>query len=244
MLGLCNNMRMSEHLHNASENFFQEPELLSQIREVGVAEYARKGEDAILSNQEKGLFAVFDGVGGHGNGRHASDAAARIVAEELTRAVVDVDSCKTLLRGALARANAEIAGPNRNMTTATILQLIETDNAEVHAVWASVGDTRLYIYRDEEVTSLTIDEGEGNMIHNAVGSGSNFYVRQVSSLRVKPGDIFMVCSDGITGDFEHQFLSEKELESAFSKKSAQESADEFVRLSKKNDDKSVIVVKF
>ena len=234
---------MSEHLNRAPENSFQKPEFLSFQVEVGVAEYARKGEDAIISNHEKGLFAVFDGVGGHGNGRHASDSAARIVQEELIETPNDVDECKTVLRRAFMRANEEITDPKRNMTTATALQFVSTIEGETHAVWASVGDTRLYIYRDEEVTSLTIDEGEGNMIYNAIGNGSNFYVRQISSLRVKPGDIFMVCSDGITGDFEHQFLSETELESAFNKPSAQDSAEELLQISKKNDDKSVIVIK-
>ena len=209
---------------------------------VGSAEKAKKGEDSILVDENTGTFGVFDGVGGHGDGKKASQTTAGVFAHYFNEAPTDVASCMEKLKAAFCEANTLVTAPDQTMTTGTVLQIVKTPEGESHAVWGSVGDSRLYIHRDNEVTILTMDEGEGNVIHNAIGTGEDFYLKQLSSIKVKPGDKFMVCSDGITGDSEEQALSESELESAFCKASPQESAEEFLRLSKKNDDKSVIVI--
>ena len=211
-------------------------------RAVGFAEKERKGEDSILVNNEIGTYGVFDGVGGHGDGKKASQLTAGVFAQHFTEKPTNVESCKEMLKAAFFEANRIVTAPDQTMTTGTVLQFVTTAEGETHAVWGSVGDSRLYIHRDDEVTVLTLDEGEGNFIHNAIGNGDDFYLKQLSSIKVKPGDKFMVCSDGITGDTDEQALSESELESAFNKASPQESADEFLRISKKNDDKSAVVV--
>jgi len=211
-------------------------------RMAGSAEKAKKGEDSMLVNHEIGTYGVFDGVGGHGDGKRASQMTAEVFTRYFNELPTDVESCKDRLKEAFFEANRIVAAPDQTMTTATVLQFVTTTEGETHAVWGSVGDSRLYIHRDDEVTVLTLDEGEGKFIYNAIGIGEHFYLKQLSSIKVKPGDKFMVCSDGITGDTDEESLSERELESAFNKTSSQESADEFLRISKKNDDKSVAVV--
>ena len=52
----------------------------------------------------------------------------------------------------------------------------------------------------------------------------------------------LVCSDGITGDWAHQVLSDTEFADAFGQDDPQASADRFIQLSKKDDDKTAIVL--
>jgi len=47
---------------------------------VGSAEKAKKGEDSILVNENSSTFGVFDGVGGHGDGKKASQTTAGVFA--------------------------------------------------------------------------------------------------------------------------------------------------------------------
>lgn len=80
---------------------------------------------------------------------------------------------------------------------------------EKHFYWINCGDSRLYRYRDNVLTQLTTDHslneltGEkthSNMITNCIGAGCNTsYIDMMDfSDDVKPGDKYLLCSDGLS----------------------------------------------
>jgi protein phosphatase len=183
-------------------------------------------EDAVhqLITPYGGIFIVADGMGGHRTGEVASQMAVSQIVEMLKRGE---PSPQGLLE-AYEAANEAIylAGQkpeSRGMgTTCTALWLDMP-----YALIAHVGDSRAYLLRDGELIQLTQDhswvadrvrqglltEDEArnhrwrNVITNALGSFPNARVDLVG-IKVKPGDVFLLCSDGLSGVLEDKVLSE------------------------------------
>jgi protein phosphatase len=88
--------------------------------------------------------------------------------------------------------------------------------------WVSVGDSRLYRYRDDTLELLTLDQtrnefarrdegtmiGEDHLVQNFIygsrGLGDNTALRlelglDTGTLPLSPGDVLLLCSDGLTG---------------------------------------------
>ncbi|WP_297859128.1 Stp1/IreP family PP2C-type Ser/Thr phosphatase [Meiothermus sp.] len=183
-------------------------------------------EDAVnqLVTSYGGIFIVADGMGGHRTGEIASQMAVSQIVEVLKRSE---PSPQGLLE-AYEAANEAIylAGQkpeSRGMgTTCTALWLDLP-----YALIAHVGDSRAYLLRDGELLQLTQDhswvadrvrqglltEDEArnhrwrNVITNALGSFPNARVDLIG-LKVRPGDVFLLCSDGLSGVLEDKVLAE------------------------------------
>lgn len=211
---------------------------------VGVAERPKYNEDITL-HTTNGLFVVLDGMGGEGpkgSAKLAASIAANVLLEKLDN-LDDVETVKANIVSAFDEANNRVTTEaGGGATTATAVKLIEAEDSSIKAVWASVGDTRIYLFRDGKITQLSKDEGNERFVSNGLGIGNNYELNQIATVDLKIGDRLMLCSDGITGDYKHQALSESEMESAFSQPTAQGAADKFLEYSKKIDDKSVIVI--
>ena len=131
-------------------------------------------EDALLVDQELGVFIVADGMGGHAAGEVASALAVetihRILLREQvdpdeTRLVRDVDPADTadMLRERLRygmnqasvaiRREVERRPETRGMGTTLVVLVIDEDQAHI----AHVGDSRAYLYREGRLTRLTRD---------------------------------------------------------------------------------------
>jgi PPM family protein phosphatase len=215
---------------------------------LGLAEQALKGQDRLLVMEEQGVFAIFDGMGGKGG----SDAGA--VASALAYEIFwteysadegfgrDVDKEKDRLIISLAKADQMIAVGGDMGTTAIALKMVQHGEG-FKAVWSCVGDSRLYLYRDDNLHQISVDEGHGHMLTNALGIGGA-EISQIAALNLEPGDRLMLCSDGITGDYDEDVLSVAELKNALSATTPQAAANELLRASRKRDDKSVIVLDF
>lgn len=101
-----------------------------------------------------GAYAIVaDGLGGHGGGRLASEAAVGALLG--CRNSVSLPGREEIL-GWMEQANREILakrnGPNHMKTTAVFLAV-----ADGQAVWAHIGDSRLYHYYNGELAELTED---------------------------------------------------------------------------------------
>ncbi len=183
-------------------------------------------EDAVsqLITSYGGIFIVADGMGGHRTGEVASQMAVAQIVDLLRRSE---PSPQGLLE-AYEAANEAIylAGQkpeSRGMgTTCTALWLDLP-----YALIAHVGDSRAYLLRDGELVQLTQDhswvadrvrqglltEEEArhhrwrNVITNALGSFPSARVDLVG-LKVQPGDVFLLCSDGLSGVLEDRVLAE------------------------------------
>jgi serine/threonine protein phosphatase PrpC len=142
----------------------------------GASDVGRKrhhNEDSILCNNELGLYAVADGMGGHLGGERASRMAVEILEREIEKArrdglvgapvgdgaPGDANAVRAMLRRAVieadrniyeaATANPALAGMG---TTLTAL-LFAGDQVYM----GHVGDSRAYLYRDGRARQLTED---------------------------------------------------------------------------------------
>ncbi len=194
--------------------------------DVGVV---RSGnEDTYLMANERGLFVVADGMGGHAAGEVASEMAARLIAERYApvKGMSD-DELMGQMVGAIRSANAAIfertvtEHDKRGMgTTATALALLPTRYLIGH-----VGDSRAYVLRGGVLSQLTkdhsyvqeqVDAGRlspedarvhpyANVITRCVGSNGDV-VPELFVGTLDPDDLLLLASDGLTGMIEDEDL--------------------------------------
>ncbi len=166
------------------------------------------------------FFMVADGMGAHAAGELASKMAVDGVSHRY-RKYADLPPHKALVK-ALEETNAEVhrrGNANlefRNMgTTASALALIPQG-----AVVAHVGDSRIYRVRGAFIEQLTFDHSlvwelratgqlpEGavesgaipkNVITRSLGPGAQIQVDLEGPFPYELGDLFLICSDGLSG---------------------------------------------
>jgi len=187
-------------------------------------------EDNFLMVPDRGIFVVADGMGGHAAGEVASEMAVRFVARELgSLKTLSDDQVADRMRTSIRAANGAIfqrtltEHDKRGMgTTVTALVLYDT-----RFLIGQVGDSRAYLYRDQKLMQLTkdhsyvqeqVDAGYltpeqarshpySNVITRCVGANSDV-MPDVYLGTVKPRDLFLLASDGLTGMLEDPQLAE------------------------------------
>lgn len=199
-------------------------------------------EDALLCRRDIQLYGVFDGAGGHEGGRAASQLSRDVVNG---LAVGEINSGATLASFLNEAAKKVYQDPDAGYSTG-LLAKVTNRNGRFMLSYASVGDSRLYVvHKNNTVEQITRDEGEGNRITNALGMPMNegdFIVKQWGDIDIYEGDRFMICSDGITGDYGDQLMSNDEIGQIMSKaKNPSEAAMRYAAAARKNDDRTVEV---
>jgi protein phosphatase len=195
--------------------------------DVGVV---RSGnEDTYVVLPERGICIVADGMGGHAAGEVASEMAVRSVERELgsVRDLGD-EQVAERMRAAIRAANEAIFQrtvtevDKRGMgTTVTALVLYGA-----RFLVGQVGDSRAYLLRDGKLVQVTkdhsyvqeqVDAGYltpeqarshpySNVITRCVGA-NNDVVPDVYVGAVRPLDLFLLASDGLTGMLEDPELA-------------------------------------
>jgi serine/threonine protein phosphatase PrpC len=203
-------------------------------------------QDRFLAIPERGLFAVFDGVGGQRAGEVASQTAADTIEEALTHASVDGDSVETIRR-ALEFANRDIFELAETdpayKTMATTVALIHIKGKQVTV--AHVGDSRVYRLEDGRFSRETVDHTDlnddiragriakeeapaledRNVINRALGVENKVEV-EAKSITAGDGARFLLCSDGI-----YRHMSDEEIARVLAEnKDPQRAADELKRI--------------
>src|SRR5688500_163513 len=177
-------------------------------------------EDSFLSDQERGIFAVADGVGGAEAGEVASQTAVDVLSEAFRHRIHDGDDVEDLMELAIQRANASIhqmanEHPRFSMMATTIVAL-HVDG--LRATFGHVGDSRLYrltpkgeLRRETEDHSIVEEEVRAgrmtpeqaanhpskNVISRALGAEQGVEV-DMKTMEVEEGTEFLLCTDGIT----------------------------------------------
>lgn len=199
-------------------------------------------EDSILVETDRGFWAVADGMGGH----EAGEIASTMVTDALRclPETTDVDELAGQAVEALRQVNRELidlarAGDSKQTIGTTIVGLAVTDGT-FRCFW--MGDSRAYLLRDGEIGRLThdhslvqnlvdagmlnADEAEthenANLITRAVGVAENCDVDIVSG-EVRPGDQFVLASDGLT-----RVVRDQELADELQRGSPDEAADRLI----------------
>jgi len=176
----------------------------------------QRNEDAFLDRPDSGLWAVADGMGGHDQGDYAGAAVINRLSG--FRPFADLEEYTDEVRRALShvdvhlRARAKAVGPQTVIASTVACLLVYGE--EFAAVWS--GDSRVYQLRDGGLLRLSADhsrlqelidarllspeEGrqhpEAHIVTQAIGAGRLHFGTRVGMVR--PGDGFLLCSDGLT----------------------------------------------
>ncbi len=176
-----------------------------------------------------GRFSIVaDGMGGHAGGEEASQIAIKTIKEHLEQNWNDTVEISQLLEEALLAANQaivedQVGNPQRaDMGTTAVLILFEGEQ-----VWAAhVGDSRLYRFREHQLTQiteddtwvaramkmnqLTPDEARTHPLRHVLSHClGRRDLRQVNirTIDIKPGDVVLLCSDGLTEEVSDEELT-------------------------------------
>jgi protein phosphatase len=173
-------------------------------------------EDALLMLDESRLYVVADGMGGHEGGEVASQLAVDAVASTFSSrgGAVRVDSNipphAVELMESFAAANEAIRAAAAKtprlseMGTTVVAARFCPESARVYV--AHVGDSRCYRMRAGLLQQITTDHTlaelgatgrMANRLSRAVGAHGVIEV-DLEVLELREGDVFLLCSDGIT----------------------------------------------
>ncbi len=164
-----------------------------------------RNEDDLLVDEERRVFIVADGLGGHPGGDVASRLAVRAAHAAVTdRPLRDEAEPGTVLGEALRAAHDAVLeaavqdiGRRGMGTTAVLVHLSEDDRQ----LWvAHVGDSRAYLFRAGELRQLTTDHTIGGRIGGLIQAlGTPGPVSpDVVHVELEPGDRILLCTDGLT----------------------------------------------
>jgi PPM family protein phosphatase len=183
-------------------------------------------EDAFITekvlNDQYIMACVIDGVGGYEGGEVAAATAKKSILDYFSVPSGDII---TMMKEAIVSANENIYKEKqkdpRFKSMACVLTLALVDSTNNTFYYAHVGDTRLYLLRDQSLVKITkdhsfvghledsgrINEQEAmrhpkrNEIDKALGFGkiaatSDFI--ETGESPFLPGDIILLCSDGLS----------------------------------------------
>ena len=185
------------------------------------------------NNQDSGyagrsLFVVADGMGGHAGGDVASSIATKRIIEA-DKPYASAQDAEFALQAALIGANAQLAETvfehaelTGMGTTVSAIVVLENEVAIAH-----IGDSRIYLLRERELSQITIDH---TFVQRLVDSGRiteaeamvhprrSVLMRVLGDVEASPeidtsimatiaGDRWLLCSDGLTGVVSHTAIA-------------------------------------
>ena len=173
-----------------------------------------ENQDAVGSSVQggSGLFVVADGLGGHRNGKAASEATvAAMLAGWKAGAPLDEDRLAALV----GDANEAILRVQKEQFCSCKSTVVALAVEGQRAVWAHTGDSRLYRVRGGQLRQLTEDHsvaylkyktGEITKEQIPQDEDQSVLLRALGGYRwepvtgtvgdLAPGDAFLLCSDG------------------------------------------------
>jgi serine/threonine protein phosphatase PrpC len=232
--------------------------------ETGAATHVGKmrqlNEDHLLVRPNVGLWAVADGMGG----LEAGDLASHTIIEALETVEAPISAaalladCETRIAAANSRLRVIAAERHVGMIGSTLVLLLAYKH-HYAAVWS--GDSRIYRVRGGEIEQITVDHSEvqalidagkltpqeartwprRNVITRAIGVSDEPEL-ELTQGPLMPGDIFVLCSDGLTNHVEdHEILA------AVAEAAPQQGCDRLVALTLDRgatDNVTVVVVRY
>jgi serine/threonine protein phosphatase PrpC len=173
------------------------------------------------ADEKRGVFVVADGMGGHAAGEVASEMAVQIVSRALlTLSSVRDGGAAQLVSKSMQDANRAIydrmlAETDKQGMGTTASVMVLSDHGYLIG---QIGDSRIYLLRDGALTQVTKDHSYvqeqvdaglltpeqaryhpySNVITRCVGA-SDEVEADIYSGEARPGDVFCLCSDGLTG---------------------------------------------
>ena len=175
---------------------------------------------AVVVSDEAAMMLVFDGMGGHSDGAIAAETGLKVVQEMFVDADQPIFDPKGFLYMALSRAHDKVVAIGANLNVdfrpraTCALCLVQ----EGFTFWAHIGDSRIYLVRDEKVVNrsrdhshveiliqegaITEEEAQDHPMRNFVeccigGDASVPDMTITAGQALRPGDVLLACSDGL-----------------------------------------------
>lgn len=172
-------------------------------------------------------FVIADGMGGHKSGEVASQKAVDLVCHHLIDAKWDIDDASELLKNIINNVNEEIYKfslmdeSTQGMGTTLIIATIKNDKLYI----GHVGDSRVYLIRDNIIKKITWDHSfteelvkngsitkdeainhpKKHMITRAVGFEADLLV-DTYEIEITENDIILLCTDGLTNMIDEDII--------------------------------------
>lgn len=220
-------------------------------------------EDSAGSRQEGGcgIFVVADGLGGHQFGEVAS-ACVRDVLLKGWRP--DEADRKAWLKMQIAEANRQVLAIERDRKCVLKSTVVALSIDGTRAVWANVGDSRLYYLHQSGIAGITEDhsvaykkfkageitreqicqdEDQSCLLRSIGGEERNEPDLYESDFPLESGDAFLLCSDGVW-----EYVKDEEILIDFLKAETAKDWAEFLllrlmnRIDGKNDNLTLITL--
>ena len=183
-----------------------------------------QNEDAYWADEQRGIWVVADGLGGH----QAGEIASKTVVEEIQRSA----ATDRHYERALQRAHALLLGDEHNTANmGSTAVVVAEDGAYFHVYW--VGDSRAYLWSpdsahgrlkqltsDHSYVQMLVDSGAINsaeaanhpnrhVITRCIGGSANpkLEIDRVSS-PWQAGQRLLLCSDGLSSEVEPDQIAE------------------------------------
>jgi serine/threonine protein phosphatase PrpC len=177
-------------------------------------------EDSFLDLNSEGLWAVADGAGGHEKG----EVASQLIIEELSlfKPYDDLKSSVNWIIDRLRKVNEQLILMRSDLTNGGLIgsTVCILFVHEKHCVCIWSGDSRVYSYQKSKLSLLTqdhnrmeefsragFDEQElanypvAGQLVKAVGATTILSV-DVQLYELHDGEVFLLCSDGLTGELD------------------------------------------
>ena len=221
-----------------------------------------QNEDSYLAQDR--IFVVADGMGGHNAGEVASAMAIKMLAEAQKTGIGDANQLARIIEQinhSIFQAAADQTDQRGMGTTLAVLALTPNGSTdEVSAAVANIGDSRTYLFRNDEFRQVSVDHSyvqdlvsEGlitreeartharrNIVTRALGIEPNVAV-DTWTLPLINGDRYVLCSDGLVDE-----VTDEAIEKCVKQKiEPQKVADQLVAIANANggrDNITVIVV--
>jgi len=219
-----------------------------------------RNEDSYLTRPEAGIWAVADGMGGHEDG----DLASRTVIEalETIQATASADELLSQCENRIFDANShlkEISRQRGGIIIGTTVAVLLAFDGYFACMWS--GDSRIYIIREGKISQISRDHTEVQdlLISGVITpeqaetwSGSNAITRaigvvdlpelEVTSGALNAGDVFVMCTDGLT-----QHVEDDEILRCVSTSMSQPACDRLIQLTLERgavDNVTVVVTRY
>ncbi|SDL37394.1 Stp1/IreP family PP2C-type Ser/Thr phosphatase [Halarsenatibacter silvermanii] len=177
---------------------------------------AKNEDNYLVQTDPLPLLAVADGMGGHQAGDVASETVIETINNfDLSVCEISPDHMKNLVertnREVLKKGeeNPQYSGMGTTLSCAAI--------SEGKLYYGHVGDSRIYLYRDQELTRISSDHSlvaemveqgkisqkeafqhpQSNVLTQAIGLGKNLDIDR-GSVSLRKNDIILLCTDGLT----------------------------------------------
>ena len=195
---------------------------LGMLSHVGMKR--QQNQDSVFADPHLGLFIVADGMGGHQGGETASRMAVEVIQQFLEEFIesqnLGTEASRIAMTRAIELANTKIYA--KAQETPSLQGMGTTTSCALfyhsRALFGQVGDSRGYLIRQGGLWQVTRDhsliqekiragiltreqsktESGKNIITRSVGYEAQTQV-ELFELETLPGDLFLICSDGLTG---------------------------------------------